>query len=425
MLTQIGKNEKYLLTAQLSAQLCALIFGIDLMPNRTSQAAAEGIAFSAYLNACGAVGVRNYLLVLNLTGLTHAAAQRAADGLHGSVFASFPYGMGLLERDLQTSTRTLCGLAMNPNVGSVLLISADRTRLEDITTALLDKGKPVTGLALDTAGHDALTLTDMAIKAGATLMQAQSKRRRTTAGLNDLCVALECGLSDPTSGIAANPLIGAVADRIIAAGGTVILGETLEWLGVEESLAARAITPEVGNDIRHAVLRREELAIAAGIDLQGVNPNRRNIEEGLSTIEEKAAGSIAKSGTAPIQGVLHYGEAPKSPGLWLMDAASYTPESLTGFAAAGAQVALFSTGSGNSYTSAIMPTIKLTANADTAARLGSQIDHNCAGLMAGEPLDDAADALIATLLDVAGGTLSFGEILGEGGETLSRYGEAL
>ncbi|MEM6727628.1 MAG: UxaA family hydrolase [Pseudomonadota bacterium] len=372
----------------------------------------------------GAVGVRNHLLILNLTGLTEMAARRAQAQLPGALCVSFPYGMGLVGADLAASTRLLAGLASHPNVGGAVLVSADRTRLEQVMAAL-DGRSAMVDLCLDRVGHDALALTGDIVRAAAHLARRVSLQQRAPISLDKLCIGVECGLSDPTSGLAANRLIGAVTDRVVGAGGTVIMGETLEWLGVEDKLAARAVSPDVAEAITEAVARREALAQAAGIDLLGINPNRRNIEEGLTTIEEKAAGSIAKSGTAPIAGVLAQGEAPRGPGLWLMDQPSYSPESLTGFAAAGAQVALFSTGSGNSYTSALMPTIKITGNAETASRLDTQIDFDCSALMAGAPFEAAAERLLDHLCAVASGALTFGEILGEGTEAFSRYGEAL
>jgi altronate dehydratase large subunit len=168
------------------------------------------------------------------------------------------------------------------------------------------------------------------------------------------------------------------------------------------------------------------MAVAAGIDLIGNNPSRTNNDAGLSTIEEKSLGAIAKSGSQPIEGVLAYGEAPPGPGLWLMDAPAYAPESMTGFAAAGANLALFTTGVGNSYASALMPTFKLTANAETAARLGQQLDVDASPVLAGDQtLDQAAANLLATAVDIASGSLTFGEILMDQGEAISRFGAAL
>ena len=131
----------------------------------------------------------------------------------------------------------------------------------------------------------------VAIKNGAEILKEISKTNKSQFGLDKICLSVECGLSDPTSGLFANPLIGKIADRIVSCGGIVIMGETLEWLGVENDLAKRAVSSDVGTQIKKSVLRREKLAIDNGINLLGINPNKKNIEDGLSTIEEKAIGS--------------------------------------------------------------------------------------------------------------------------------------
>ena len=249
-------------------------------------------------------------------------------------------------------------------------------------------------------------------------------RPRAPALLSALTIGLECGRSDPSSGLVANPLLGRVADALVAAGGRAIIGETLEWLGAEHLLTPRARNQAVAEAIRAAVRAREAAAIAAGIDLMGTNPSPTNIASGLSSIEEKSLGNIAKSGTAPIEGVIGYGEAPAGPGLWVMDAPAYAPESLTGFVAAGAQVLLFTTGGGNSYTSLIAPTLKLSANPDACAALREQFDFDASGVFAGrEDASTAADALRRQMLEVASGGATWGEGA-EGGATRSSAASA-
>ncbi|MGH7112447.1 MAG: hypothetical protein ACREFK_18730, partial [Stellaceae bacterium] len=231
---------------------------------------------------------------------------------------------------------------------------------------------------------------------------------------------------DPSSGLVSNPLLGLVSDRLVAAGGRSMIGETTEWLGAEHLLARRAVSQEVGEAVRNAVLAREQMAVAAGIDLTGNNPGPTNIAAGLSSIEEKSLGNICKSGAAPVQGVLGYGEAPRGPGLWVMDGAAYSPESLTGFAVAGAQIMLFTTGVGNSFVNSLAPTIKVCANPVSARNLGQQVDYDASQVFSGaRSLAAAASELFETLIDVASGSRTWGEILGEGDEVVSRYGAAL
>ena len=156
------------------------------------------------------------------------------------------------------------------------------------------------------------------------------------------------------------------------------------------------------------------------------NPTPTNIAAGLSSIEEKSLGNIAKSGSRPFEGLLSYGETVRGAGLWAMDGAAYSPESMTGFVLSGAQLILFTTGVGNSYVSLLAPTVKISANPASVTQLGEQLDFDASAAFSGrQDLAIAADALHATLLDIASGQATWGEVLSEGDEILSRYAPAL
>ena len=384
------------------------------------------LQWQGYHRADGSVGVRNDLLVLSIAGLTGPTARRVAAALPGSKCVTMPFGGGLIGEDAQAHLRSLIGFGLNPNVGAVLLIGSDTPKLQQISQAIAASKKPFAALCLDDCEHDALTLTDRAIRAGAQLRLEISRLRRQSAALSDLCVGLECGRSDPSSGMVANPLIGQVADRLEQAGAQVIFGETLEWLGAEHLLAQRASSAQVAQKLVAAVERREQLARSKGQDLLGNNPGPTNIAAGLSTIEEKSLGAIAKSGSAPIRGILALAQRPSGPGLYAMDASAYSPESLSGFVSAGAQMLLFSTGVGNSYVSLLAPTLKISANPRAARTLIQQLDFDASAVFEGRmSASNAADQLMHRLVDVASGTLTWGEVLGEGDEVVARLGEAL
>ncbi len=384
------------------------------------------LTFQGYARPDGKAGVRNHLLVLSIAGLTGPAAQRVARALPGSKLVCMPYGGGLIGADHAQHMRALAGFGLNANVGAVLLIGSDLPKIGALAQAIEASGKPVAAICLDDCGHDILTLSDRAIRAGARLHKNLSRQRRVSVPLAKLFVGLECGRSDPSSGMVTNPLIGALTDMLIDQGASAVFGETLEWLGAEHLLARRAATPAVGQALVQAVLRREQLAARQGVDLLGNNPGPTNIAAGLSTIEEKSLGAIAKSGSTTISGLLAYAEAPPAAGLYAMDAPAYSPESLSGFVAAGAQMLLFSTGVGNSYVSLLAPTLKLSANPVATLTLREQLDFDASAVFGGaSSLDAAASDLLDLLIDVASGTLTWGEVLGEGDEVVSRMGEAL
>jgi len=379
--------------------------------------------FLGYERPKGRAGVRNGLLVLGINGLVARVAERISHSLPGSKLVTTPYGRGQLGPDKLVHTTQLVGLGAHPNVGATLLVAADRPTAEAMAEAIIERSaKPVEIVSLDDVEEDALALTDRGIRAGGTLARRISADRRMPVSLAQLFIGIECGHSDATSGLFSNPLAGAVADRIVAAGGTAVIGETLEWLGAEHVLAARAADDAIRRAVVAAVEDRERAVAALGVDLLYNNPGYENVRGGLSTIEEKSLGAIAKAGSSPIRSLLQHAEVPASHGLHVMDGPGFSPESMTGFAAAGAQLTLFTTGAGNSYCSLLAPTIKISAHPRATQRT-EQIDFDASGLWRAErTLPDTADALLAQILDTANGLATWGEIFGEGGEAFARVG---
>lgn len=392
--------------------------------NANSSTTIDG--FPGYVREDGCVGVRNYLLILSVGHLTGPAARRAAQALPLARLVLLPYWGGLMGADRELLVRSIEGFCRHPNVGAVLLIGSDGPRLQELLAAASAHQRPARALCLDDCDHDALVLSDRALRIGAGLLRDISRQRRVRAPFSALFLGVKCGRSDPSSGIVSNPLIGKVVDTLVDAGGRVVFGETMEWLGAEHLLARRVASPDVGDALISAVGRREQLAVRNGVDLVGDNPNPTNVAAGISTIEEKSLGSIAKSGSRLIEGVVQMGERIDRPGLFAMEGPAYSPESLSGLVASGAQLVLFSTGVGNSYVSRLAPTIKLSANPAASATLKQQLDFDASGVLLGT-LDpsQAARELLATLLEVASGSLTWGEVLDEGDEVVSRIGEAL
>ncbi len=386
----------------------------------------EQPTFDGYSRPSGAAGVRNDVLVLSPTGLTAPTARRIANNVAGAKLVSMPYASGVVGDDGALRRLALKGLATHPNVGAVLLISGNEPEMEAMAAEFAEAGQRVEAISLDSCGQDALRLTNEGMRLAGHMSKELSRQKREPQPLSKLFLALECGRSDPSSGIAANPLVGAVVDRVVDAGGSAVFGETMEWYGTEEALSARAADAGVAQDIRNAIARREQAAEAAGMDLIGNNPGPTNIAAGLTTLEEKALGSVAKGGSRTIQGVLSIAEAPAKSGLYAMDGPWYAPESLTGMVAAGAQLALFTTGPGNSFTSHLAPTIKLSANVETVQRLGELVDFDASALTSGRAtLEEVTSDLLDKVIAVASGETTWGEIWNEGEEVISRLGASL
>jgi altronate dehydratase large subunit len=337
-----------------------------------------------------------------------------------------PFGSGLMGEDAEVQMRALTAFGCHPNVAATVVIGATPPQVERIAQSIARTGRPVEALIFDECEHDAITLTERGMRTAARMLRDASRLQRTPASLGDLFLGMECGRSDPSSGLVSNPLVGCVVDAVVAAGGRALFGETIEWLGAEHLLARRAVDASVAQAIEAAVVRRERTAVAAGLDLLGNNPGPTNIAAGLSTIEEKSLGAIAKGGRSPIRGVIGIADPVPGPGLYVQDAPAYAPESVGGLVASGAQLVLFTTGVGNSFVSGLAPTIKISANPVAVRRLREQLDFDASDVFERKAsLEEAAARLQSVVLDVASGMLTWGEVLDEGEEVVSRLGPAL
>jgi altronate dehydratase large subunit len=366
------------------------------------------------------------VLVISILGLVNRVAERIAQSVTGTVLVTTPYGRGQYGADKLSHRRQLAGLCLNPNVAAVLVVGADRVAISEIVAVAEKSGKPVRVAALDDTHEDALEARARGMRIAGELVHAASRLKRTQVPVSMLFLGVECGHSDATSGLVANPVAGNCVDRIVDCGGKAVVGETVEWLGAEHVVSRRAKDAAVAKAIVDAVLRREAELAESGHDLTGNNPGAENIRGGLSSIEEKSLGAIAKTGTRTISGLLQVAERPKEPGLYLMDGPSFSPESLTGFAASGAQLMLFTTGAGNSYCSALAPTIKITGRPDTARRLTDQIDFDASPVFEGrEDISAAGERLFGLVLEVASGAATWGEVHGEGAEAFVRVGGSM
>ncbi|MBA3507968.1 MAG: UxaA family hydrolase [Betaproteobacteria bacterium] len=382
--------------------------------------------FHGYRRVDGRVGVRNNVLILSPTGLTSAAASRVAGLVRGTIGVTSGFGRGQVTADARLHFDTLLGLACHPNIAATVVLSAGDDITGAFVNAITATGKPAVGLSLPGVHEDALALVDAGVRAATRLVRDASALRREPCSLEDLCIAVECGHSDATSGLVCNPLAGRMTELIVDAGGQAMFSETVEWTGAEHLLANRAASSEVAQRIMRAVMDRERMVRDSGGDIRAQNPGPQNRAGGLTTIEEKALGAISKGGIQPIWGILRAAERPQGAGLFLMDTPYFSPESMTAMVAAGAQIVMFTTGAGNSYCSLVAPTMKMSANSQTCVRLREQIDFAAAGAVDGTAaVDDLASAAIDKLLDIASGTLTFGEIVGEGSEVVSRLGPSM
>jgi len=286
---------------------------------------------SGYVRPDGSFGFRNHIAILSSVGCANDVALRLGRMYPNVLLLTHRQGCAQLGTDKDQTARTLAGLGKNPNIAGVLVVGmgCESITAEYLADEISKTKKMVEHLVvLDEGGLMA------ALPKGAgfldQMLHEASQMTRTPCGLEALTLGVKCGLTDTTSGIASNPPIGIVADRVIESGGRVIFGETPEIIGAEHILAKRVATPEVEEKLYRVVNECEERVKASGMDIRGANPAPGNIAGGITTIEEKSLGAIKKGGGKTLQGVLGYGEIPKGKGLFFMDGPGRTPEALTG-----------------------------------------------------------------------------------------------
>lgn len=375
--------------------------------------------FLGYRRPDGGVGVRNHVAVLAVMDNVNGIVRHLGELVKGVLPVPVWYGRGQFGQDDVLFRRTQTGLMTNPNIAGVLVISLEKVSAQKVAAAISESGKPVEWISVQDIGGTVEALAT-GIRLLMPMVQHASGQRPERVPLSDLVLGVECGGTDTTSGIAANPALGWVADRVVGAGGTVYLTETSEWMGAEQVLAKRAASPAVAQEIWAAVRRIEDDARARGVDIRGANPVPDNIRGGITTIEEKSLGAIIKGGTTTVQSVLPYATKAKTKGLHLMDTAAPAAESMTGIAAGGAQMILFSTGQMNIMGCSIAPTIKVTGNPRSAARLADNLDVDVSPMLTSEDLEAAGQRLLDATLATASGRLTKSEILGDVDIAISR-----
>jgi len=363
----------------------------------------------------GEVGIRNKVVIMSSVVCANNVVKQIARQVKETIPITHPLGCGQFGPDFETTLRTLAGLGSNPNVYSVLVVGLG---CENLTSKILARNikktkKPVDFFDIQDVQGGSVAAVEKGIKIVKKMVKEAKELKREPFEFSELILGLECGGSDSISGISVNPAVGIVSDKVISLGGTSILPEFTEWIGTEDLLIKRAINKEVGNHIYSTLNGFIENLKNMGIDFLGVQPTPGNIKGGLTTIEEKSLGTIAKGGKSPIQGIIKYSERPKGKGLWLMLEPGFDVESMTGLAAAGAQIIIMTTGRGSPCGNPISPVIKLCGNPNTCNKMLVNLDLDGSKIVLGEKsIENFAEELWEKLKLTCNGEKTRAEELG-------------
>ena len=429
-------------------------------------------SFMGFRRANGRVGVRNWVLIVPTSMCSsHEASMIALQAELGGVWsrekypnvdgvAAIPHTRGCgcpdyepgaasrgadqLVGVVEASMRMLGRYIEHPNVGAVLVIElgCEKTNLTAVgkyvslelrsekREASSEKGgkaglvelgrrhgKPVVTMSVQSSGGTLGTIKG-GLEILPQLLAEANTATRQPCDVADLCVGLKCGGSDAFSGLSANPALGVASDLLIRAGATTMITEIPEFFGAEHLFAARARSRDVAGQIFDAMERFRRYVARVGGSM-AENPSPGNKEGGLLNITIKSLGALAKAGTAPVEGVLDYGQNVweradgGGNGLWLLYCPSYDQESVPALVAGGCQVVCFTTGRGTGIGNAIAPVIKIGSNDNLYQRMPGDIDVNAGPVLGGAAtIEQLGRQLFEQILATASGQRVKAEING-------------
>ena len=366
--------------------------------------------FQGYRRTDGTVGVRNEIWIIPTVGCVNNVASLIAEkakvyqtgNIDGITAFPHPYGCSQMGEDQEYTRTILADLVRHPNAGGVLVLGlgCENSGIEILKNYIggYDEQRVRFLKAQDVEDE-----VEEALKIIKELADYANTFKRELVDCSELIVGMKCGGSDGLSGITANPTVGTFSDILISKGGTTILTEVPEMFGAETLLMNRAKDEKVFKKIVNLI---NDFKMYFKNHNQTIyeNPSPGNKSGGISTLEDKSLGCTQKSGSAPVTGVLGYGEIVKEKGLNLLSAPGNDLVASTALAASGAHIVLFTTGRGTPFASPV-PTVKISSNTDLASHKSKWIDFNCGGLTEGMKLEDMGQQLFEYVIQVASGKL--------------------
>ena len=371
--------------------------------------------FYGYRRKEGRPGIRNHILILPACACGSESCRIVASQVRGAVNIVFNTGCSDVAANTEMSQKVLTGFALNPNVYGVVIIglgceTVPHAKLREKIQAKCSK--PVVSFGIQEEGGTLKTI-EKAVRAARDMAAEAGLQQKEKFPISELLLGIECGGSDATSGIASNPAVGNLSDRLVDLGASAMMSESIEWIGGEHVLARRGATPEIHDQIIRVCEDYEKHLLAAGQDCRAGQPTPGNKAGGLSTIDEKSLGCIRKGGTRPIVEVLEQAQPPTKRGAIVMDTAGYDISSVTSMAAAGCQVIIFTTGRGTPTGNAIVPVLKVTANEHTYSWMEDNMDVDLSGIIRGEQtIEESGGMLLEKLHEIANGKLTKAEAYG-------------
>jgi altronate dehydratase large subunit len=370
-----------------------------------------------YRRPDGLWGIRNHVLIVPTVGCASETCRIISGLVRGSTTLMNQNGCGEVEGNRRLTQTVLAGFAANPNVYGTILVGlgCELNPVDDMAALIQERtNKPLHTLVIQEEGGTVNTVC-RGVRMAQQLVSEASSCVAEEMDISNLMLGMECGGSDATSGLAANPVLGFVSDSVVDQGGTVMFSETPEIIGAEHILAKRCTEPEMGKKILNSCARLEADLEKIGEDLRSGQPSPGNKEGGITTLEEKSLGCIYKGGTRPISEVVECAGRPGRKGLIYMDTPGYDMLSVTAKVAAGCQLIIFTTGRGSPIGNPIAPVLKVTANGATFERMRDNMDMDFSAVLLGKStIEDTGREVLAEITKISQGKMTKAEIHGFG-----------
>ena len=377
-------------------------------PDNAPLTPTDDTLFQGYRREDGRAAVRNEIWIIPTVGCVNNVAtaierqaQKFKTGTIDGIFAfPHPYGCSQMGDDQENTRKILADLINHPNAGGVLVLGLG------CENSNIDVLKPYIG-QWDENRVKFLVCQEVEDEIGAALALIEElakyvgQFRREPISCGELVIGMKCGGSDGLSGITANPTVGAFSDLLISKGGATILTEVPEMFGAETLLMNRCENERLFTDTVNLINGFKDYFTSHNQTIYE-NPSPGNKKGGISTLEDKSLGCTQKSGSAPVTGVLSYGEPVQKRGLNLLSAPGNDLVASTALAASGAHIVLFTTGRGTPFASPV-PTVKISTNSALAAKKDNWIDFNCGTLVEDGTVAELGQKLFDYVLEVASG----------------------
>ena len=373
--------------------------------------------FQGYRRSDGKVGIRNEIWIIPTVGCVNNIATSLAStadkvkpaNIDAVVAFPHPYGCSQMGDDQENTREILADLVNHPNAGGVLVLGlgCENSNIEELKKYIGNYDENRVKFIVAQDYNDEFTVGMAYLNS---LMSYASTFKREPISCSELIIGMKCGGSDGLSGITANPTVGAFSDMLISKGGTTILTEVPEMFGAETLLMNRCENEELFlktvaliNDFKTYFKKHDQTIYE--------NPSPGNKKGGISTLEDKSLGCTQKSGTAPVRGVLKYGEPVMEKGLNLLSAPGNDLVASTALAASGAHIVLFTTGRGTPFACPV-PTVKISSNTALYEKKGNWIDFNCGSLVEDKTLQELSEELFDYVISIASGEKTKAELAG-------------